>query len=71
MSDLPPTQSTLRVLGDFKGTHAYAQFIAAVYVSFSALFQGDHLGVEFACCAHAAMLEEPHRAQQAGDWSGH
>ena len=29
-----------------------------VLASFGALFQGDHLGVEFACCAHASMLEE-------------
>ena len=29
-----------------------------VYAAFGALFQGDHLGVEFACCAHAQMLEE-------------
>ena len=29
-----------------------------VYAAFGALFQGDHLGVEFACCAHEAMLEE-------------
>ena len=29
-----------------------------VYAAFGALFQGDHLGVGFACCAHAQMLEE-------------
>ena len=29
-----------------------------VYAAFAALFQGDHLGVEFACCAHAKMLED-------------
>ena len=29
-----------------------------VYAAFGALYQGDHLGVEFACCAHEMMLEE-------------
>ena len=29
-----------------------------VFAAFGALFQGDHLGVEVACCAHATMLEE-------------
>lgn len=31
---------------------------ALVYASFAALFQGDHLGVEFASCARSNMLEE-------------
>ena len=29
-----------------------------VFASFGALFQGDHIGVEVACCAHERMLEE-------------
>ena len=29
-----------------------------VYAAFSALYQGDHLGVEFACSAHGGLLEE-------------
>ena len=31
---------------------------ALVFASFASLLQGDHLGVEFACCAHGALLEE-------------
>ena len=29
-----------------------------MFASFVALYQGDHLGVKFACDAHAKMLEE-------------
>ena len=31
---------------------------APVFAACGALLQGDHLGVEIACCAHAMMLEE-------------
>ena len=49
--------------GDFLGMPkpllvAHDDDDALVFASFRALFQGDHLGVEFACCAHGQMLED-------------
>lgn len=48
--------------GDLLGHGGVKKKLGAIaeraYPAFSSLFQGDHLGVEFALCAHQSLLEE-------------
>lgn len=48
--------------GDFLGVPkpllVHCNESTPVFAAFGALFQGDHLGVEIACCSHGMLLEE-------------
>ena len=42
-----------------------------LFAGFSSLFQGDHLGVEFALCAHQTLLEEGGLLSESNQIRGH